>query len=216
MIDKPFSQACENNKKPILEIIRSIWIAPTTVWEIGSGSGQHACYFAQHLPYLEWQPTEKKERIPGICLWQEEVQLVNLKEPLTLDVTDSIWPCQNIEALFTANTLHIMSWSEVKIFFQHLSLKLSPQAMVCIYGPFNYNGSYISDSNRSFDERLRSQNPLSGIRNFEDIMLLASTSGLQIINDFAMPANNRLLVLQFKEQIGVNVKPKDSALSLSN
>ena len=147
MTHKPFSQACENNKDPILQVIRTVFCQPTTVWEIGSGTGQHACYFAEHLPHLEWQPTDRSENIPGICLWQEEAKLANLKPPLTLDVTDEVWACKSIDALFTANTLHIMSWDEVQIFFDRLTEHLSPKAFFCIYGPFNYNGAYTSDSN---------------------------------------------------------------------
>ena len=196
MPHKPFSQACENNKYPILQAIRTVFCQPTTVWEIGSGTGQHACYFAEHLPHLEWQPTDKSENIPGICLWQEEAKLTNLKTPLTLDVTDEEWACKSIDALFTANTLHIMSWDEVQIFFDHLTEHLSPKAFICIYGPFNYNGAYTSDSNASFDQWLKSKNSSSGIRNFEDILSLSTFKGFSLLNDIAMPANNRLLVLQ--------------------
>ncbi|MGZ5015847.1 MAG: DUF938 domain-containing protein [Methylobacter sp.] len=196
MTHKPFSQACENNKEPILQIIKTVFCRPTTVWEIGSGTGQHACYFAEHLPHLEWQPTDRSENIPGIRLWQEEAKLDNLKAPLTLDVTDTTWPCSSIDALFTANTLHIMSWDEVRILFARLAEHLNPKALVCIYGPFNYNGTYTSDSNASFDHWLKSQSIASGIRNFEDVMSLSASSGFNLLNDIAMPANNRLLVLQ--------------------
>ncbi len=196
MTRKPFSQACENNKDPILQIIRTVFCQPTTVWEIGSGTGQHACYFAGQLPYIEWQPTDRSENIPGISLWQEEAQLANLKPPLTLDVTDTVWPCNGIDALFTANTLHIMSREEVQICFARMAVHLNAKALVCIYGPFNYNDTYTSDSNARFDQWLKSQNPLSGIKDFEDIVLLARAMGLELVNDFAMPANNRLLVLQ--------------------
>ena len=196
MTQKPFSQACENNKDPILQVIKTVFSKPTTVWEIGSGTGQHACYFARHLPHIEWQPTDRSENIPGIYLWREEARTSNLKPPLTLDVTETVWPCNAIDALFTANTLHIMSWEEVQIFFARLDVHLNTKAFVCIYGPFNYNGAYTSDSNARFDQWLKSRNNLSGIRDFEDIMLLATSAGLKLISDIAMPANNRLLVLQ--------------------
>ena len=196
MTHKPFSQACEHNKDPILQIIRTVFYQPTTVWEIGSGTGQHACYFARHLPHLEWQSTDRPENISGICLWQEEAQLDNLKPVLTLDVTDIVWPCNSIDALFTANTLHIMSRDEVRILFDRLAVHLNPKAVICIYGPFNYNGTYTSDSNARFDQWLKNQNTLSGIKDFEDILFLATSMGLKLVNDFAMPANNRLLVLQ--------------------
>jgi trans-aconitate methyltransferase len=196
MTHKPFSQACENNKDPILQIISTVFCHPTTVWEIGSGTGQHACYFAEHLPHVEWQSTDRSTYIPGICLWQEEAQLPNLKPPLTLDVTDTVWPCNSIDALFTANTLHIMSREEVHIFFARLAVHLNPRALVCIYGPFNYNGVYTSESNARFDQWLKNQNSLSGIKDFEDILFLMAAVGIELVNDVAMPANNRLLVLQ--------------------
>ncbi len=196
MNQKPFSQACENNKDPILQVIKTVFAQPATVWEIGSGTGQHACYFARQLPHIEWQPTDRSENIPGICLWREEACTPNLKPPLTLDVADAVWPCDTIDALFTANTLHIMSWEEVQIFFARLAVHLNAKAFVCIYGPFNYNGVYTSDSNARFDQMLKSQRASMGIRAFEDIMVLAASAGLELISDNAMPANNRLLALQ--------------------
>jgi len=196
MPHKPFSQACENNKGPILQVINTVFCQPATVWEIGSGTGQHACYFAEHLPHLEWQPTDRSENIAGIRLWQEQAKLTNLKPPLTLDVTDAAWPCNAIDALFTANTLHIMSWDEVQTCFDRLAGHLNPKAFICIYGPFNYNGAYTSDSNAAFDQWLKSRNRTSGIKHFEDIMALSTSSGFSLLNDIAMPANNRLLVLQ--------------------
>jgi len=196
MIEKPYSQACENNKAPILNVIREVFCKPVMVWEIGSGTGQHACHFAANLPHLEWQPTDRSENIPGIALWREDAQLANLKPPLALDVIDPAWPCIAIDALFTANTLHIMSWPEIEIFFDRLSRYLNPNALISIYGPFNYRGTYTSDSNARFDAWLKSRDPLSGIRDYEAVTDLAASYGIELVNDVAMPANNRLLVLQ--------------------
>ncbi|WKJ88573.1 DUF938 domain-containing protein [Methylomonas montana] len=193
---KPFSQSCENNKAAILEIIRSVFSQPATVWEIGSGTGQHACHFAEQLPHLHWQPTDRPENIAGIELWREDAQLSNVKPPLSLDVADPVWPCERIDALFTANTLHIMSRHEVRILFERLASYLNVDASICIYGPFNYNGAYTSDSNARFDEWLKNRDVSSGIKDFEEIMALATAIGLELQADHAMPANNRLLVLQ--------------------
>ena len=168
MFGKPFSQACENNKDPILDVIREVYCKPMTVWEIGSGTGQHACHFARHMPHIVWQPTGRSENIPGIQRWVEEA-LPNLNPPLTLDVADKTWPCTAIDALFTANTLHIMSWKQIEIFFARLSCNFNPDASLCIYGPFNYQGAYTSDSNARFDQWLKSRDPASGIRNFEAV-----------------------------------------------
>ena len=194
-MNKPFSQASENNKQPILQVIETIFLEPTTVWEIGSGTGQHACYFAQKLPHLHWQATDREENLAGINCWIADAQQSNLSPGLILDVTDQLWPCQKIDALFSANTLHIMHWREVECFFAGLAKYLSAKAQVCIYGPFNYHGQYTSDSNKQFDQWLKARNPQSGIRDIAEIEILANNAGLKIKNDFAMPANNRLLVL---------------------
>ena len=196
MLEKPYSQACENNKAPILAIIQDVFIKPTTVWEIGSGTGQHACYFARELPHLTWQPTDLVENHPGINAWRDEVQRDNLNQPLVLDVTDPVWPCDGIDAVFTANTLHIMGWQNVVVLFERLHTYLNPSARVCIYGPFNYGGKYTSDSNANFDQWLKNRDLLSGIRDFEAVLELAEMAGLRLLKDNAMPANNRLLVLE--------------------
>ena len=195
-MNKSFSQACENNKQPILQIIKTIFLESSTVWEIGSGTGQHACYFAHYLPHLNWQPTDKEENIDGINCWVEESGLSNCLQSLALNVMDKKWPCQTIDALFTANTLHIMSWNEVDCFFAGLKAYLTENATVCIYGPFNYHGQYTSNSNKQFDHWLKARAPQSGVRDFEAIEQLAKTASLSIKNDFSMPANNRLLVFQ--------------------
>ncbi len=195
-MNKPYSQACENNKDPILHKIKDIFLESKTVWEIGGGTGQHACYFAQQLPHLQWQVTDRAENLAGINSWIEGAGLENLPQSLALNVCDEQWPCQGIEALFSANTLHIMSWPEVECFFAGLGRHLTQDARVCIYGPFNYNGTYTSASNESFDQWLKSRDPQSGIRDFEAIEKLAKLVGLIVKDDFAMPANNRLLVLQ--------------------
>lgn len=194
-MNKPFSQASENNKLPILQIIETIFLRPTTVWEIGSGTGQHACYFAQKLAHLQWQATDRAENLPGINCWIEDAKLSNLPLSLALDVAETNWPSQQMDAVFTANTLHIMHWQEVEYFFAGLARHLSHQAVVCIYGPFNYHGQYTSDSNKQFDQWLKARDPESGIRDFYEIEKLANGANLTIQNDHAMPANNRLLVL---------------------
>ena len=122
-MNQSFSQSCENNKQPILQIIKTIFLTPTTVWEIGSGTGQHACYFSQHLPHLNWQPTDKEENLEGINGWVEDTGLANVYKSLALNVTDKEWPCQSVDALFTANTLHIMHWYEVEHFYKVIRLQ---------------------------------------------------------------------------------------------
>ena len=196
MSAKPFSQACENNKQPILERIAPLYPAQQTVLEIGSGTGQHACYFAQQLPELLWQPSDRAEQLPGMQLWLDAAQLPNILPPLVLDVAQTPWPVRGIAGLFTANTLHIMAWTEIVVLFQQLQHCLLSGGYCCIYGPFNYGGSYTSPSNAHFDQWLQQRNPLSAIRDVEKISDLAQQADMTLVQDYAMPANNRLLVWQ--------------------
>jgi cyclopropane fatty-acyl-phospholipid synthase-like methyltransferase len=163
------------------------------VLEIGSGTGQHAVFFAAALPGTTWQTSDVEENLPGIRLWLQEAALPNLPAPLTLDVNGP-WPDTRFDAAFTANTLHIMSWPEVEALYTALARVLEPQAQLAVYGPFNYDGRFTSDSNREFDAWLKGRSPLSGVRDFEAVDALANAIGLQLVNDYTMPANNRLLL----------------------
>lgn len=192
---KPFSQACENNKLPILEVLQSHFSVSGKVLEVGSGTGQHAVYFAGRLPHLEWQPSDVAENLPGIRAWCDSVVLGNLKCPLELDVFQADWgDFSGLDYIFSANTMHIMSWAGVEAFFGGIERYLKPGGMLALYGPFNYAGRYTSESNAAFDQWLRTRDPLSGIRDFEDLEGLAMQAGLSLIHDYAMPANNRALL----------------------
>ena len=190
---KPYSEACEENKGPILEVLQRLFIDVSKVLEVGSGTGQHAVCFAQALPHLYWQTSDKLENHPGIRAWLEEYALSNTGLPLDLDVTGS-WPQQSYDAVFSANTTHIMAWPEVRAFFQGVGGVLCEGGCFALYGPFNFGGSYTSESNRRFDLWLQQRDPNSGIRNFEDLDELARGQGLQFEEDIQMPVNNRILV----------------------
>ncbi len=191
---KPFSQACENNKNPILKILKEAFAPVQSVLEIGSGTGQHAVYFAEHLPHLIWQPTDLEENLDGIACWIEEHNsLSNLKMPRSLDISNIPWPVAPVDGVFSANTLHIMGEPEVVQFFEGLSYALVSGGTLCIYGPFNYAGKFTSDSNAQFNKWLYQQNPKSAIRDFEWVSQLAENAGLVLVKDHPMPANNRLL-----------------------
>lgn len=190
---KPFSLACERNKGPILEVLRQHLALARSVLEVGSGTGQHAVHFAAHLPQLHWQCSDRHENLPGISIWLAEAGLPNTPPPLPLDVTGQ-WPATRFDAVYSANTLHIMSWAEVEAFFSALPGALHPEATLAIYGPFRYAGRHTSDSNAAFDASLRREVPHRGIRDFEAVDALARAIGLRLQADEAMPANNRCLV----------------------
>ncbi len=195
METKPFSQACENNKDPILAVLSRIFADKKLVLEIGSGTGQHATYFAPRLPHLKWQPSDRGANLAGIKQWSSEVRATNLLTPIELDVTQTLWP-SGFDAIFSANTAHIMSWAMVMQTFAKLKTLLPNEGIYALYGPFNYDGRFTSESNRAFDGMLRQSNPDQGIRDIEAVNRLAQSAGLKLIEDNEMPANNRLLVWQ--------------------
>ncbi len=192
----PFSQACENNKQPILDVIAPLLEGHESVLEIGSGTGQHAAYFAAAMPGLTWRPTELEANLPTLLPRCECYEGANLSAPVALDVCARPWPVAVPSALFTANTLHIMPWSAVESLFDWLADNAPPDVLLLVYGPFNYDGRYTSDSNARFDDRLRARDPDSSIREFEAVDALARSAGLGLTADTAMPANNRLLAWQ--------------------
>ena len=190
---KPYAEACDRNQGVIFSVIEPLLSRSKAVLEIGSGTGQHAIYFAKRLPHLIWYTSDLEENHLGIKLWLEEAHLPNTRPPAILDVNQSIWPMLNIDAVFSANTAHIMHWDAVEKFFQGVGDMLPSGGLFMLYGPFNYNGGYTSQSNERFDRWLKTEDPMSGIRNFEDLDELADKSSMKLINDYSMPANNRVL-----------------------
>lgn len=191
---KPFSQSSEENKEPIVDVLREAFSTRHRVLEIGSGTGQHAVYFARQLPQLFWQPSELAENIPGIHTWLTEAGLPNVAAPLMLDIERQPWPDTAVDAVFSANTVHIISWPQVEALFAGVGALLPAGGVFALYGPFNYGGRYTSDSNARFDQWLKARDPLSGVRDFEAVDALARAAGMTLTRDYTMPANNRTLV----------------------
>lgn len=194
MDELSFSPACERNKSPILAILRDALADCGSVLEIGSGTGQHAVHFASGLPQLTWQPTDLGENLAALIARIDAEGTRNCAQPLELDVHSPEWPVKSVEAVFSANTLHIMSWVGVRAFFAGVGRVLAVGGRLCIYGPFRYDGDYTSPSNAAFDWSLRDRDPASGIRDFEAVAELATQQQLTSLADHAMPANNQLLV----------------------
>lgn len=189
----PFSQACENNKAPILKILQKILQDHQMVFEVGSGTGQHAVHFAPHLPQLIWQCADLPEHLQGIAQWLGAYPSANLPPPRSFDMNRPDWP-EGFDALFSANTAHIMPWKLTQALITQGGSRLPAGGRLMLYGPFNYKGQYTSDSNAQFDIWLQQQAPERGIRDFEAVDSAAQEVGLRLETDHAMPANNRLLV----------------------
>lgn len=188
------SEACERNKGPILAVLAGELAARRAVLEIGSGTGQHAVHFATHLPHLSWQPSEVPAQLPPLIERITREAPPNVRAPVALDVRDDPWPLAGYDAVFSANSLHIMAWSAVREFFRGTAAVLRAGGVLCVYGPVRYRGEYTSESNARFDLWLKERDPQSGIRDFEALDALALAQGLRLRADHAMPANNQLLV----------------------
>ena len=193
-MNKPYADSCEQNSGPILRVIKPLLENCASVLEIGSGTGQHAVYFAERMPHLTWHTSDCAQYMSGINLWLDDAGLENLLRPIELDVSRSIWPRICIDAVFSANTVHIMHWPDVEALFSGVSDVLRQGGVFLLYGPFNYNGLYTSESNARFDRWLRQRDPLSGVRDFEALQALAGKADLLFKEDYEMPANNRTLV----------------------
>ena len=195
MSEKPYAPACDRNRDPILAVLQAHFSDRKHVLEIGGGTGQHAVHFAAAMRELIWQTSDRAENLPAIRAWLDEAKLPNTPPPIELDVAQG-WPQGNYDAIFSANTLHIMSWPEVEALFAALPAMATEDAKLAIYGPFNYGGEFTSASNAAFDESLKSRAPHMGIRDIEAVDRLARAAGFAMIDDVAMPANNRTLIWQ--------------------
>ena len=189
----PCSEACEKNKGPILVVLKEVFAKTQSVLEIGSGTGQHAVYFADNLPHLGWQPSDRLGSVPWVEQRLQTGGPGNVAPALTLDVNKRPWGVE-ADGIFSANTFHIMSWQEVEQFFIGVGETLQRPGTLCVYGPFRYDGDYTSESNARFDRSLRTQAPHMGIRDFEAVNRLAEAQGLTLVADYPMPANNQSLV----------------------
>ncbi len=199
---KRYSPACEKNKQAILNALKPFLEEqsnnkPCRLLEIGSGTGQHAAFFAEHLPHIEWQPSDKHGQLASIDAWQKEANLANLLPPINLNIDTNSWPIKTIHHIFTANTVHIISIDQLQRLFNGAAKHLPSSGYFFIYGPFNYDGQFTSDSNAAFDLWLKERDRQSGIRDIEMLNLFAGQNlQFNLIADMAMPANNRLLVFR--------------------
>lgn len=202
-----FSAACERNKQPILERLAA-WLPPAArVLEVGSGSGQHAVHMARHLEGLRWQPSELS---PDLADLRERLHLegrsglaagASIAEPLGLDVSQlEPWPAGPFDALFSANTCHIMPAVCVPQLLAGAARVLAAGGLLLLYGPFRDGLVHTAPSNADFDAHLRAIDPAMGVRDAQELAREAMSLGLQLLADEPMPANNRLLVFKRLDQ----------------
>jgi SAM-dependent methyltransferase len=193
-LNKPCAESCLENRGPIFAVLEPRLRACRRLLEIGSGTGQHAVYFAAEMPHLEWHTSDLEENHPAIHAWLDEAALPNVRPPLALDVMREAWPAGPYDAAFSANTAHIMCADAVVAMFAGIGRLLRPGGLFLLYGPFNYDGRYTAPSNERFDAWLRARDPAMGIRDLRWLSGLAAAAGLDLAEDIEMPVNNRTLI----------------------
>ena len=193
---KPIAESCLQNQAEIYSVLKTLLTNKKHVLEIGSGTGQHAVYFAKRMPHLIWQTSDQQHYHEGIQLWLNEANLNNTPAPIKLDVSHDTWPQTRSDVVFSANVVHIMAWNNVIDYVSKSAQILTKEGLFILYGPFNYNNDYTSPSNRNFDQWLKSRDPNSGIRDFEALNNLATKYGLSLAHDIEMAANNRIICWQ--------------------
>ncbi len=196
-IEKPFAPACERNQAIILEVLQRV-LRPTDkhIFEMGSGTGQHAVYIGEKLPQIIWQTSDIKSKHAGIDMWLDEMNLSNVMPPVEYEIGHSEWPVKDVDVVFSANIIHIISEILGMQMIQDLGQNLKAGNRVMLYGPFKYQGDFTSESNAEFDVWLKENDPLSGIRDFELTEKLFNNQGLKLVEDIHMPANNQFLVFE--------------------
>lgn len=197
---RPFAAACERNREPIAARLAEWLPAQGRVLEIGSGTGQHAVYFGARFPGVAWQTSDVAENHSGINSWLADAGLANVLAPLELDVLRDSWPAGPFDLVYTANTAHIMPIEAVQRVFTGAGRSLVRGGVFFLYGPVNRNGDFTSESNRAFDADLRARAEHMGLRDERELVIFATAAGLDLVADYAMPANNRSLVFRKLER----------------
>jgi len=192
---RAYAPATARNREPILAVLKRILPPSGLVLEISAGTGEHAAFFAAALPALEWQPTDLDQRsLLSIAAHRAAAELGNLMPPLALDVTWPQWPVERTDAVVCINMIHIAPWAACQGLMAGVARTLPPGGVLYLYGPYKEGGEHTAESNRRFDLDLQLRNPSWGVRNLEDVAVLAGEFGLVHIETVVMPANNRSLV----------------------
>ena len=191
-----YSQAAENNKAPIADVMGKHLPPDASILEIGSGAGQHALHMSHTFPGITWLPTEREAVVPilraNLALYESN----NIQPPLVLDLADFTWSGDLVDAVYAANVMHIVSESLGERLVQLAAEALKPSGLLMLYGPYKYDGQFTTESNASFDQWLKDRDPASGLRDFETVIATAQGSGLTLAQDYAMPANNQMLIFE--------------------
>jgi len=190
------SPAAARNRQPILDVLRSVLPEQAKVLEVASGSGEHAVHCVAAMPGWEWQPSDPNAAARGsISAWREQAGLVNLREPLPLDVC-SIWPAGPFDAVIAINLVHISPWEVSEALMARAAERLREGGVLFLYGPYRRNGQHTAPSNVAFDADLKARDSRWGIRDLEQVVDEAQPYGFMLERLVEMPANNLSVIFR--------------------
>lgn len=200
---KPFSPAAERNQQAILEVLQDhIDSSISNLLEFGAGTGQHAVYMAPFFSEVNWVVSDIAGKHAGIRMWIKEHKVPNISGPIAFKLGSHEFPTDRwYQALYTANTFHIMPWKKVKTLIKMMGHRLREGSKVFVYGPFHCDGDYRGPGNIDFDQKLKAEDPAMGIRNENDVIKAMWKQGFDLLENKEMPANNRMLVFERLEHI---------------
>ena len=190
MADRPFADSARKNARPILEVLQREFRHAIDVLEIGSGTGQHAVTFSAAMPNLRWQTSDLDERHAGINAWIDAAGLAGISRPVSLDVRTAQVDAMSYDAVFAANTAHIMGIGAVRRMFSIVGDALRADGVFCLYGPFRIGGRFNTESNARFNLSLRQRDATMGVRDLEALDRFGLSCGLRRQRLYAMPSNN--------------------------
>ncbi|HUS64239.1 MAG TPA: DUF938 domain-containing protein [Kofleriaceae bacterium] len=195
-----FAPATQRNREPILAVLARVLPPSGRVLEVASGSGEHAVFFAAHLPGVTWQPSDlDADNRASIAAWRAEAGLPNLLAPLALDATADPWPVAEADAVVNINMIHIAPWAACEGLMRGAGRVLAPGRPLVLYGPFKRDGAHTAESNEAFDRMLRSQNRAWGVRDLADVEKAALAGGFALEETIVMPANNLSVVFRRRQ-----------------
>ena len=191
------SPSAERNKGPIADVLNEVLPAEGEVLEVSSGTGQHVAHFAETMPHLTWQPTEREpELLASIAGWLAQTAPQNVRPPRLLDVTDEVWPARNVAAVICNNMIHIAPPAATEGLIRGAAGVVAPGGILFLYGPFRREGRHTAPSNEAFDAQLKARDLDWGVRNLEDVAALADRAGFALEATREMPANNLAVVFR--------------------
>jgi SAM-dependent methyltransferase len=192
---RQFSPSTARNRGPILDVLKRVLPQKGLIFEIASGTGEHAIHFARSLPEVTWQPSDPDSGArASIAAWIAAEKLPNVRAPLAFDVTSTPWPVERADAVLCINMIHISPWSAAEALLRGAARILPPGGVLFLYGPYKRDGRHTAPSNEAFDQDLRRRNPAWGVRDLADVEKTASAGGLRLSQIVEMPANNLSVV----------------------